>query len=169
LLCRDLLTYSGSVFVQIGDENLHRVRSLLDEVFGPGNFIATINFKTMMPLESGHIESVFDYLCWYARDKKALKYRNLFVEKNVGGDSEFVFADTADGGYRRLTEEEIEHFDRTATTELSLRSPSHLGEGQKRDVELAAFQPRDIGAIQSGRQGDGFLRHAGCFPVSPAG
>jgi adenine-specific DNA-methyltransferase len=64
LLARELLADSGSVFVQISDENLHRVRALLDEVFGPENFIAVINFKSMMPLESGNIESVFDYLCW---------------------------------------------------------------------------------------------------------
>jgi adenine-specific DNA-methyltransferase len=117
LLARDLLTDSGSVFVQIGDENLHRVRCLLDEVLGSENFIAVINFKTMMPLESGEIESVFDYLCWYSKDKKALKYRNLFTAKSVGLGSEFVFADTDDGEYRRLTKDELNNFEKTAETE----------------------------------------------------
>lgn len=114
LLACELLTESGSVFVQIGDDNLHRVRQLMDEVFGSKNFVAVINFKTMMPLESGHIASVFDYLCWYARDATKLKYRNLFVSKTVGNDSEFVFADAEDGGYRRLTIEELLQFERTA-------------------------------------------------------
>ena len=114
LLARELLADTGSVFVQIGDENLHRVRSILDEVFGPKNFVAVINFKTMMPLESGQIESVFDYLCWYARDVEKLKYRNLFAPKSVGPGSEFVFADTPQGGFRRLTEEEINNFAETA-------------------------------------------------------
>jgi adenine-specific DNA-methyltransferase len=113
LVARDLLTNTGSVFVQISDDNLHHVRELLDEVFGRENFVAAINFKTMMPLESGEIEGVVDYLCWYARDKQQLKYRNLYVRKSVGRGTEFVFADTGDG-YRRLTNEEIADFSRTA-------------------------------------------------------
>lgn len=110
LLARELLEDSGSIFVQISDENLHRVRALLDEVFGPENFIAVINFKSMMPLESGNIESVFDYLCWYGKDINKLKYRNLFVPKGVGQGSEFVFADSDNGQYRRLTSEELRNF-----------------------------------------------------------
>ena len=70
----------------------------------------------MMPLESGHIESVVDYICWYARDQTQMKYRNLYVEKRVGAGSEFVFADTADGNYRRLSKEEIGDFENTAAT-----------------------------------------------------
>ncbi len=116
LLVRDLLNDTGSVFVQISDTNVHLVRCLLDEIFGTKNFVAMIDFKTMMPLESGEIESVFDYLCWYAKDKSQIKYRNLFVPKAVGEGSEFVFADTDDGGYRRLTDEEIKNFDDTAKT-----------------------------------------------------
>lgn len=118
LVARELLTPSGSIFVQIGDENVHHVRELLDEVFGKENFVAAINFKTMMPLESGNIESVVDYLCWYGRDKEHLKYRNLFLDKNVGTGTEFVFADSKDGGYRRLSKDEIENFDRTASSEM---------------------------------------------------
>ena len=115
LVSRELLNETGSIFVQISDTNLHHVRELLDEVFGPENFVACINYKTMMPLESGKIESVVDYICWYARDVKKMKYRNLFVEKNVGIGSEFVFADTAEGGYRRLSLEEMNNFSETAS------------------------------------------------------
>jgi adenine-specific DNA-methyltransferase len=114
LVARELLHPSGSIFVQISDANLHHVRELMDEVFGADNFVAVINFKTMMPLESGDIESVVDYLCWYARDKERLKYRNLFTRKNVGRDSEFVFADAEGRGYRRLASDEIANFDETA-------------------------------------------------------
>lgn len=111
---RDLLGRSGSIFVQISDDNLHHVRGVLDEVFGQENFVAVINFKTMMPLESGDIESVVDYLCWYAKDKSQMKYHNLYVHKKVGTGSEFVFADTDDGGYRRLSAEEVANFGETA-------------------------------------------------------
>jgi adenine-specific DNA-methyltransferase len=114
LVARELLSASGSAFVQISDTNLHHVRELMDEVFGSENFVAVINFKTMMPLESGEIESVVDYLCWYAKDKERLKYRNLFTRKNVGRDSEFVFADAGNGEYRRLIADEIANFDETA-------------------------------------------------------
>jgi adenine-specific DNA-methyltransferase len=113
LLARDLLHETGSIFVQISDENVHRTRSILDELLGNDNFVAQINFKTMMPLESGHIESVYDYLCWYAKDIKKLKYRNLFVPKVTGEGAEFVFCDSEDG-YRRLTREELREFEETA-------------------------------------------------------
>jgi adenine-specific DNA-methyltransferase len=117
LLARELLAPSGSIFVQISDENLHHMRELMDEIFGYENFIGLINFKTMMPLESGNIEAVVDYLCWYARDKDRLRYRNLYIEKNVGFGSEFVFADAKDGKYRRLSSEEIEDFENTSQKE----------------------------------------------------
>jgi adenine-specific DNA-methyltransferase len=96
-LARELLTESGSVFVQIGDENVHLVRSLMDEVFGSENFVATINFRSMNPLESGQIESVYDHIIWYAASKDALKYRNLWRPKSLGTGTEFVFVDDGRG------------------------------------------------------------------------
>jgi len=110
-LARELLADTGSIFVQISDENLHHVREVMDEVFGAENLIATINFRTKMPLESGHIESVFDHLCWYARDKASAKYRNLFAKKRTGPSSEFVFVDEHGGGFRRLSQNEIATID----------------------------------------------------------
>src|SRR6266849_2198414 len=77
-VARDLLADTGSIFVQIGDENAHRVRALMDEVFGDDNFIPQINFQSMTPLESGRLESVFDHLVWYCKDKQKCKYRNLY-------------------------------------------------------------------------------------------
>ena len=113
LLARDLLNETGSLFIQIGDENVHRARLVLDEALGEANFVSLLNFKTMMPLESGHIESVYDYLCWYAKDINKLKYRNLFVPKMTGEGSEFVFADSEEA-YRRLEREEIVDFEKIA-------------------------------------------------------
>ncbi|HEY9515444.1 MAG TPA: site-specific DNA-methyltransferase, partial [Gemmatimonadaceae bacterium] len=107
LLARELLTPSGSVFVQISDENLHHVREVMDEVFGAENFIACINFRTMTPLESGQLESVFDYIIWYGRDKGQLKYRNLFEPKPLQGNVEFKFLDDGAGSYRELSREEL--------------------------------------------------------------
>lgn len=124
-LAKDLLRDSGSIFIQISDENLHLVRAILDEVFGEENFVAVINFKTMMPLESGKIESVVDYLCWYTKSKSLMKYHNLWVRKTVGRGSEFVFADDGKDPdtYRKLTPEEMDSFaDTTANQRVFKRS-----------------------------------------------
>lgn len=105
LLARDLLHESGSVFVQISDENLHHVRELMDEVFGRENLISNLNFQSMTPLESGQIENVFDYIVWYAKDKNLIKYRNLYRSKALSSP-EFRYIDEGDGTYRSLTAEE---------------------------------------------------------------
>jgi adenine-specific DNA-methyltransferase len=75
---RDLLTESGSIFVQIGDENVHRVRVLLDEVFGEANRIAIILVKKKGNQKGGKLEEINDYLLWYYKDIRAGKYRQLF-------------------------------------------------------------------------------------------
>ena len=86
-VARDLLSDSGSVFLQIGSENQHLVRSLCDEVFGADNFIEVICFKTRMALGGRLLEGVFDYLVWYAKDKTKIKYRKLFYRSEVEGDN----------------------------------------------------------------------------------
>jgi adenine-specific DNA-methyltransferase len=100
-VARDLLTESGSIFVQIGDENVHLVRSLMDEVLGSENYVATLHFRSMNPLESGQIESVYDHIHWYAKIKNSLKYRNLWVMKDADRGSEFVFVDDDNGAPER--------------------------------------------------------------------
>jgi adenine-specific DNA-methyltransferase len=97
-VARDLLTDSGSIFVQIGDENVHRVRVLMDEVLGDDNFAALITFrKKMMPLGSDVTEGVSDYLLWYAKHRRSIKSRPLFYEKNVEGEGVWVFSLLPDG------------------------------------------------------------------------
>ena len=87
-VARDLLTDSGSIFVQIGDENVHRVRALMDEVFGEKNFVTQIFFKTTSNLGGTFIGGSGDYILWYARSKPAAKYRQLFqssgLEQDIG-------------------------------------------------------------------------------------
>ena len=84
LLAREMLHESGSVFVQISDENVHHVREIMDEVFGDGNFISQITLKKGGTATSETLSNIADYLIWYAKDKKQLKYRQLFQEKEVG-------------------------------------------------------------------------------------
>ena len=82
-MARELLTESGSVFVQIGDENVHRVRALMDEVFREENFAGQIAFSKTTGQSGGAIPSVTDYLLWYARDLGRLKRRALTVPREA--------------------------------------------------------------------------------------
>ncbi|NUO08577.1 MAG: site-specific DNA-methyltransferase, partial [Candidatus Brocadia sp.] len=84
LLVRELLHESGSVLVQIGDENLHLVRNLLDEVFGKENLVSQITLKKAGTATTIHLSNISDYLLFYAKDKNRLKYRQLFEDKEVG-------------------------------------------------------------------------------------
>ena len=83
-VARDLLTDSGSVFVQIGDENVHRVRAVMDEVFGEGNFIAAISYRVFGIRGGNFLDSVTDNLLWYARSATDAKYRPLFLPSTAG-------------------------------------------------------------------------------------
>ncbi len=108
LLARDLLTDSGSCFVQISDENVHRVRALMDEVFGVDNFISMIYFATTSGFPTSAISRLGDYLVWYAKSKDNLKYRPLFVEKgSIGsGIESYRHVELLDGTRRPMTKDE---------------------------------------------------------------
>jgi len=88
LLARELLTESGSIFVQISDENVHRVRELMDEVFGASNFAGLITVRKTGGLGSAGLTAVADFIVWYAKDKAWLKYRQLFLDKEDSGVAE---------------------------------------------------------------------------------
>jgi adenine-specific DNA-methyltransferase len=80
-VARDLLTDSGSVFVQIGDENIHRIRVLLDEVFGDENFFSQITLKKLSPLGTGGMANVTDYVLWYAKSKPHINSGQSLTQK----------------------------------------------------------------------------------------
>ena len=84
-VARDLLHESGSVFVQIGDENVHRIRNVLDEVFGEGSFVSLITFVKTGGLAQGYIKNKCDYVLWYARDRRVAKSRTYLLQKVAGG------------------------------------------------------------------------------------
>jgi adenine-specific DNA-methyltransferase len=90
-VARDLLTESGSIFVQIGDENVHRVRAALDEVFGDANFIADLIVQTTTSASAQYIDSINDHILWYARDSSRTKYRPLATDKMDFGSSEQLY------------------------------------------------------------------------------
>ena len=88
---RDLLRDSGSLFVQIGDENVHRVRCLLDEIFGADNCFVQIAFKSTDPLGQKGVPAAYDYILWYCKDKAQVKFRGLFFEKDYENDPEYRY------------------------------------------------------------------------------
>ncbi|MGQ0766371.1 MAG: site-specific DNA-methyltransferase, partial [Gemmatimonadota bacterium] len=85
-VARDLLAESGSIFVQIGDENVHRIQALMDEVFGDRNIVASIVFSKTASQTSRYIPAITDFVLWYAKDVDRLKYRQLFELKGLGTD-----------------------------------------------------------------------------------
>jgi adenine-specific DNA-methyltransferase len=106
LLARELLTESGSIFVQINDENLHLVRCLLDEVFGRENFVSLVSFRTKIPLRTTLIANVHDYLLWYARNTDRMKFRKLYISKGIGDEGRFNLVQLPDGTRRYMSREE---------------------------------------------------------------
>lgn len=112
VLARELLTQSGSCFVQISDDNVHLVRNLMDEIFGSENFVSQIVYKKTSgagsPGELTSIASVHDYILWYAKDKIQYKFRKLSIPKVFGGEGSdaYKMIELLDG--RRLTIKEFE-------------------------------------------------------------
>jgi adenine-specific DNA-methyltransferase len=110
---RELLTESGSVFVQIGDENVHLVRAVLDEVFGAENFIAQISVSKTGSLTGEFLSSVTDYLLWYGRDKSRAKYKKLFDLRAEREVEDFSADPLKSGGFRTGTTFDYEFQGRT--------------------------------------------------------
>ncbi len=102
-IARDLLADSGSIFVQIGDENVHRVRAVMDEVFGDRNIISLIPFIKTTSQSADFLANVADYVLWYAKYLDRLKYRQIYTKKTVGGEGS--------SGYSRI---QNDPFDRRA-------------------------------------------------------
>jgi adenine-specific DNA-methyltransferase len=107
-VARELLTESGSIFVQIGDENVHLVRCLLDEVFGSDNFISLITFRTTSSLGGDFLGKSCDYLIWYGKNSSELKFRQIYKSKGFEDDigGRFFRVELNDGSRRTLTTEE---------------------------------------------------------------
>jgi len=111
ILAHELLHESGSCFVQIGDENVHLVRSVMDAVLGTENFIANIAFKKTSATASDRMDGTFDMLIWYAKEKVKRKYRQLYEDKGLGSfiPSAYNRVFEADGTSHPLSAEEREY------------------------------------------------------------
>ena len=134
-VARDLLTESGSVFVQIGDENVHRVRAVMDECFGEENCITTICFKKTAGLGKGEMAEVADFVLWFAKSAESAKRRLLFDQKTPERDPAYSMVKETVGHYRRLAPGDVVGSDEYARFQILLaagRTPSCV-------YEIAAF------------------------------
>ncbi len=111
LLARELLTESGSVFVQISDENVHHVRELMDEVFGAENFVSIISFRKTTGQSGSLLSDTNDYLIWYAKNKSSVKFRSLFLPRVGFGWVNYDYVAFPDGTCRKMTREEMDNPD----------------------------------------------------------
>ena len=137
-VARDLLTDSGSIFVQIGDENVHRVRALMDEVFGEENCVALLTIQKTSSQTDKNLSSVSDYLLWYSREMDMLKFRRPFAKK----DASF----TAGGQYSKL---QMPDLSRTSMTKEERSDRSKIGAD-------ARIYRHDTITSQSGGETTGF-------------
>lgn len=145
VVARDLLTESGSVFVQIGDQNVHLVRSVLDEVFGSENFAGQIAFRTTTSATGVRLGGTVDYLLWYAKAIETVKYRQLFRQKAAGGDGGGAYTNVEiDGTRRRLTIDERERPETVSGRIFRLDNLTSQSAGRQKGEGAASWFPVEI-------------------------
>ena len=133
-VAKDLLTESGSIFLQIGDENVHLAAMLMDEVFGADNRVATISYATTGGGSSKHIPQAADYLLWYAKSKEHMKYKQIYLSLNrkemIDLYSWAVAVEFSDGVTQNLTPEEKANPDKHIPKDVRIfrrRDPTSQG------------------------------------------
>ncbi|TAL78808.1 MAG: site-specific DNA-methyltransferase [Burkholderiaceae bacterium] len=145
-VARDLLAESGSIFVQIGEENVHRVRAVMDEVFGVENCVNQITFLKTSSSTSDYLGNVCDYLLWYGKQKEVLKFRQPFYVKELGAGS-------------------FEAYNKVRYPDGTIRSLAELSQSERTSADIIRFD--NITSQSIGRdKGDGA---ASWFPVKIKG
>jgi adenine-specific DNA-methyltransferase len=133
-VARDLLHESGSIFVQIGDENVHRIRALTEEVFGQGNFVAQIQVKKSGGATSEYLGGVTDFVIWYAKNRDQLKYRRIFLPRDTEGKGGgYNLLASPDGSWRSATDDELKRGSRNESGRL-MRLITLTSQRQGRDT-----------------------------------
>lgn len=163
---RDLLTENGSIFVQIGDENVHRVRAVLDEVFGDDNIVSEIIFLKTTGTGSGLLDNSCDHILWYAKSRDSVKYRSLYASRIPEDEVNLRFVELPTGERRAMTRDEF--LRRTPLPEASrIYRPNPLTSAriaQGADVREYEFQGRmfspGAGTFKTNRHGLDQLRKA---------
>ena len=145
VVARDLLTESGSVFVQIGDENVHRVRALMDEVFGENNAVSQITFRTSSGRLGSGLDGVVDFLLWYVKDVSAYKYRKLLRQRSREQLARaFNYAQRSDGTHFTLSSKQIaDWFDGTSDYDVFQPSQTQSQSGGESSRFVVRFEGKE--------------------------
>ena len=140
-MARDLLTESGSIFVQMSDDNLHLIRSILDEIFTTDNFLRSFLFKKTGYLDSSLAPSNYDYILWYAKNRARLKNRELYVDKSDSKSflGQRLFVQERDGSRRIATISEAENFATMQGRDI-FRTKAMQGSGTSGNIEPFCFR-----------------------------
>ncbi|WP_058553423.1 site-specific DNA-methyltransferase [Thiohalocapsa sp. ML1] len=171
-VARDLLTDSGSVFVQIGDENVHRIRALLDDLFGEENHIAQILFVKTSGRTPKYLPSISDYILWYGRDASTTKYRKLLAEKEAIDNplERYVCIETNAGDILDLTVRQKQGIVPVPNGRIvRLKGTDSQGAGESRPVSFQGRQFRPTSgrhwSVEYGGIAGTFLRSGHAFAV----
>ena len=142
-VARDLLTDSGSIFVQIGDENLHRIRSVMDEVFGEDNFVSIIQVQKTGSQAGNLLANTVDFIVWFAKSKDNIKYRQLYSERVAGhvSSDRYDQIELRDGTERRLKRGELDRSVSLPDGKV-FRQTSLISSGQSSTEQVFNFQTR---------------------------
>ena len=137
IIAKELLSETGSCFVQISDENVHLVRTILDEVFGSENFVSEITVKKTTPLGARLLPRENDYVIWYAKDESQVKYRQLYIPKDPIS-SGFTRLLLSDGTIRPLTKEEKADYKKVPSNAefITTGDLTKPGPGSKYEIEF---------------------------------
>jgi adenine-specific DNA-methyltransferase len=170
-VARELLTESGSCFVQIGDENQHRVRALMDEVFGEENFVSLITFTTTTTTTGEYLPGTASYVIWYGKDASQLKFRQLYAEKAAGaaGATKYDQVDEKGRPYSldNLTSPRVRAA-RTGYYPVTVEGRDYLpitGEWKTNQEGMARLQL--AGRVKPARNALRYVRYLDDFPAYP--
>lgn len=122
-VARDLLAECGSVFVQIGDENVHRVRVLMDEVFGDGNFVSQTVFRKTTGKGSVYLDNTYDVILWYAKDRSKTKFKTIYFRRKPSDDNNYRYSYEGIGNLRPLSRNEIAKIDDLTSIRIAAANP----------------------------------------------
>lgn len=146
IAARELLTESGSCFVQIGDENVHVVRCLMDEVFGSDNFVAQVTFKTTSGATSEFLGGTVDFVIWFAKDKGKAKYRPMYRPRQVGsgGDTTYTNIELDDGSRKRLGRKDLDAYSASDGALYRLQILTSQAAGREKGEGAASWFPVEL-------------------------
>lgn len=184
VLARDLLTDSGSCFVQISMENVHRVRALMDEVFGANNCVSMISYATTSGNESATLDRAGDYILWYAKNKELVKYRDLYKKKELGGEGSSAYKRVELPSGKRMSLSDWCKINAGGSTLADLTSQGKASEEQPFTFQGKTFLPGKANhwkpnyptglnhlvlanRVEKGKTTIGYIRYFDDFPCIP--